>query len=116
MSLRAKTTNSEFCKSFKWARSFRWFGRMGVAALDEDRVVKLTLVTHGTHRLYAGFRVEITHKQRGVLDTSFHAFKDHNLPSVNEETFGWQFRPAEGQTKNTAAFCEAVETYLNYFE
>jgi hypothetical protein len=54
-----------------------WFNRKGVKVLDSYRRAEIELVTNGVADTYAGYRVDIIHKERGRITTHTFLFGDY---------------------------------------
>lgn len=54
-----------------------WIDKLGAYNLDENRVVELRLATRGHANRYEGYRVQIIHKQNGVIAQHYFRFDDH---------------------------------------
>lgn len=117
-----------FCESLEWTRDIVWSGRTGMTRIDEDRLAKIEMATHGTHDHYPGVRVTILNKREGAVDQTFFSFNEHldtspegrtdgrTLKHVHFEVIGhcgWEFHIAKPKT--TRPFCAAVERHIEMF-
>lgn len=134
-----KGTKTDFCKSLDWKIKIEWLDKTGFYKLRDGRVVRVEPDTQGTLGEYPGFLVTILGVKEGKVDSKYFRFDDYLDPSskgrrdgrakddstsnpypggkgtcfhVSAHT-GWGWYIAEPKT--TRPFCEAIETYIEYF-
>lgn len=73
------TFNEEFFRKAleSFPKDIVWFNRKGVLKMDDFRRAEITLVTNGTYNSYAGYSVDIIHKERGKITTHTFLFGDY---------------------------------------
>ena len=75
MDTKFKNFNETFFKGTK--KKIDWFDIDGVLKLDDTRVVKFKLDTHGVRDQYEGYLIQIINKHDGIVDRKFFSFKEY---------------------------------------
>jgi len=123
-------TKAEFCQALSWRMAgIKWLDLTGMKKLARNRVAKIQLTTEGAGRYY-GLVVSIINRDTGVVDRKefqFIDYLDFSKRSDNRTDYTNQlgfYAMSEGATlrwyiavpQDTRTLCEAVETYLKFFE
>lgn len=67
----------QFNKTFPWKSKISWLDNTGVIKLEGNRIVKISLQTHGHSGRYEKFVVTVLDKNDGQIDVKGFLFSDY---------------------------------------
>jgi hypothetical protein len=124
-----KTPGEFIQRRLAWTAEFRWFDKVGMLQLDEDRFARSELCAPVVVGSYSRVEVKIVSKRAGVIDSKSFSFGDYlpdtpaaradSRPDYHAGYYAWHYQGEcdwyIGVPNDTRPLTQAVEDYIGLF-